>query len=232
MRLAQKVIGILAAAGAGALVVGVMSTGGISAAFTASNTSSQTVNAGTIGWSVWSSNGGSGCNEASDHCTDLTLPAIAAVGSTFETNATDVYVTNTGNIPITFDSLQMSESHGNNSASVNLRNQLNVCIMMHDTDNQVPNYWTEGNGPLTVATLLNPTVKENPIALQPGESAHYKVSFYAGQDSTCGAKYSDGTNTAGAWSAAVGKGYTTPQSLTNAAMGGQVTATLTFSVTA
>lgn len=232
MRLTHKIISILAAAGASALVVGVVSAGGIGAVFTASNTSSQTINAGTIGWSVWSENGGSGCNDASDLCKDLTLPAIAAVGSTFETAATDVYVTNTGNIPIAFDSLQMSEAHPDNSASINLRNQLNVCIMMHDTEDQNPVYWTEGNGPLTAATALNPTVKENPIPLQPGESAHYRVSFYAGQDSTCGAKYSDGTHTTEAWTAQVRGAYTTPQSLTNAAMGGQVTTTLKFSVTA
>ncbi|MGZ4601292.1 MAG: hypothetical protein ACXVYY_14430 [Oryzihumus sp.] len=57
------------------------------------------------------------------------------------------------------------------------------------------------------------------------------MEFYAGKDSTCGATYSDGPNTANAWAQKVGHAYQTPASLTNEAQGGTVTPTLTFAFT-
>jgi len=75
-------------------------------------------------------------------------------------------------------------------------------------------------------------VKQNPVKLMPGETNWYEVNFYAGQnDSWCGAKYSDGSNTVAAWTAYLGGAYTMPASLTNAAQGGVVTPKLTFSFT-
>lgn len=217
-----------------ALVVGVGAAGlaligtGAGATFSTATQSHQTITAGTLGMSVWVPGNTNGCTAATDHCTQIKLADVGPVGSTFETPATHVYVTNTGNIPATFDAFQMSEADANTTADQALRNGMNVCIMSTDPSGT----WVEGNGPLTVADALNPTVKENPVEVVPGQTVAYWVSFYAGQDSTlCGAKYSDGPHTIAAWTAAVGHAYATPASLPQAAQGGSVTPTLTFSFT-
>jgi len=60
----------------------------------------------------------------------------------------------------------------------------------------------------------------------------FSVDFYAGQNSThCNQVSSDGTNTKAAWDGYQGHAYQTPASLTNAAQGGVITPTLTFSFT-
>jgi hypothetical protein len=214
---------------AGVAVAGIAIAGvGAGATFTSSTSSDQTISSGTIGVSITAP--GSDCTDVGQRCTTLTLPAVGPVGSTFETTPTVVKMTNTGNIPATFDAIQMSETHdGSSSASNHLLNEMNVCIRSTD-DSGGP--WNEGNGPLTTAVALTPTVKENPVVLAPGGTATYQVDFYAGKDSACGTNSSDGTHTKAAWDGYDGGTYHTPASLNNDAMGGSVTPTLTFSFTA
>ena len=138
-------------------------------------------------------------------------------------------MTNTGNVPATFDAIQMSESHDTGSSASNaLEREMNVCIQSTDASGGP---WTEGNGPLTAAVALTPSVKENPVVLQPGDTATYQVSFYAGQDSHCNSVSSDGSHTKAAWDGYLGHAYQTPAPLNNDAQGGSVTPTLTFSYT-
>ena len=199
---------------------------GAGATFTTDTQSHQTVNAGTLGLSVWAP-GNAACPDATYKCSEITLPDVGPVGSTFETPATHVYVTNTGSVPATFSAIQMSEQDANSAADAALRNAMNVCI--HSTDPS--GTWVEGNGPLTVADALNPTVVENGVHVAPGDTVSYWVDFYAGQDSACGTTYSDGSHTRDTWAGYIGHGYQTPASLPQSAQGGSVTPTLTFSYT-
>jgi hypothetical protein len=55
------------------------------------------------------------------------------------------------------------------------------------------------------------------------------MTFYAGMDSAyCRPIHSDGSNTRAAWDAYLGGAYRTPPALTDAAQGGVVVPTLTF----
>lgn len=218
---ARKIAIMVGMGAAGLALIGV----GAGATFTTSTASSQTVTAGTVGMSV--SAPGTSCPDASYKCSSLTLPAVGPVGSTFETPATHVTVTNTGDIPSYFSAIQMSETDNGTTASVALRNSMNVCIHSNDPSGT----WVEGNGPLTTATALNPTVGQNPVKVDPGASVSYWVDFYAGQDSACGTEYSDGPSTTTAWTGYLGGPYHTPASLPANAQGGSVTPTLTFSFT-
>jgi predicted ribosomally synthesized peptide with SipW-like signal peptide len=217
----------------GALGVGALALigAGAGASFTASTTSTQTITAGTIGMSVWSP-GNAGCPGATSHCKSITLAPVGPVGSTFETPATVIYMTNTGDIPATYDAMTLRETQSSGPGEY-LRNQMNVCMKGWDPsagpDNGT-NSFVEGNGPLTTAINLTPSVKENPVIVSPGQTTWYSVDFYAGQDSACGTVSSDGPSTSGIWNAYDG-GYVKPASLTNDAMGGSVTPTLTFSFT-
>ena len=140
-----------------------------------------------------------------------------------------VTIRNNGNIPATADFFQMSESDAGNANDKALLAQTNVCIQSTDHSGGP---WTEGNGPLTTAIALTPTVKENPVVLQPGQAMTFSVDFYAGQDSThCNPVSSDGSHTKAAWDGYDGGPYHTPASLTNDAQGGSITPTLTFSFT-
>jgi hypothetical protein len=121
----------------------------------------------------------------------------------------------------------MSDSHVGTANNNALFAQTNVCIRSTDDSGT----WTEGNGPLSTAVALNPTVKENPVVLDPGDTASFSVDFYAGKDSICGTTSSDGSHTKAAWDGYDGGPYHTPASLTNAAQGGTITPTLTFSFT-
>ena len=199
---------------------------GAGATFTTDTQSHQTVNAGSLGMSVWAS-GNAACGSAAAGCSHITLPTVGPVGSTFETPATHVNVTNTGDIPAYFSQIQMSEADNGTTADVALRNGMNVCIHSKDPSGT----WVEGNGPLTVADALNPTVTENPVKVNPGQTVSYWVDFYAGQDSACGTTYSDGSHTSAAWAGYLGHAYQTPDSLPQNAQGGSVTPTLTFSYT-
>jgi hypothetical protein len=222
MRLSRPLIAAAGVVLAGIAVAGV----GAGATFTTSASSSQKVTAGTLSVSL-SANGATCTNVDASGCHALTLPDVGPVGSTFETPPTTVYVKNTGNIPAIFDAFQMSATTDGTAASSALFNEMNVCIKSTDPSGT----WVEGNGPLSTATALNPTVKENPVEVAPGKTVTYSVNFYAGQDSRCGTAYSDGAHTKDAWAAAIGHGYVTPASLTNAAQGGSVIPTLTFSFT-
>jgi hypothetical protein len=215
---------IVAMVGMGALGLALIGAGA-GATFTTSTTSTQKITAGTIGMSVWAP--GTSCPDASYKCGAITLPDVGPVGSTFETPATHVYVTNTGNIPAYFSAIQMSSTDANSAADAALRNAMDVCIHSQDPSGT----WVEGNGPLTVADALNPTVVENPVKVEPGQTVSYWVSFYAGQDSACGAEYSDGPHTSANWAGYLGHPYQTPASLPQQAQGGSVTPTLTFSYT-
>lgn len=215
MSLSRIAVGV-----AGVVVVGAAFVGsGAGATFTTSTASSQTVRAGVLHVAV-SADGASCTNNDASGCHALSLPDVGPVGSTFDSTPTVVTITNTGTIPAFFDAIQMSETHNADTASVALRDGMNVCIKSTDPSGT----WVEGNGPLTTATALNPTVKENPVKLMPGQTATYQIEFYAGQDSSCGTISSSGSHTAAIWGA-----YTTPASLADAAQGGVVTPTLTFS---
>jgi hypothetical protein len=220
---------------AGLALIGV----GAGATFTDSTASHQTITAGHLNVVV-SSADSSVCPTAASGCKELTLAPVGPVGSSFETPATIVTATNVGDIPATFDAIQMTETDNGTNESAALKNQMNVCIMSHDPSGT----WVEGNGPLATALALNPTVKENGVVLAPGASFTYAVSFYAGQNSRaytgdtdglasqgCGQITSSGPNTTAAWDAYDGGTYHTPASLTNAAEGGSVTPTLNFSFT-
>jgi len=211
---------VVALVGAG--ILGIAAVGlGAGATFTDAVHANQTITAGTMHMTVTSSRG----TVSSDGRT-ITLPSFGPVGSTFETDQTTIRVHNSGNIPATTKAFQLSEAHGSSPASAALLNQMNVCIMSTDPSGT----WTEGNGPLTTGVALTPTVNENPVVLQPGQSMTFSVGFYAGQDSThCNAVSSDGSHTEAAWDGYDGGPYHTPASLTSAAMGGVVTPTLTFS---
>ena len=222
MSISRPLVALVGVGVLGLAAIGV----GAGATFTTDVQASQTITAGTLDVSV--SAPGSDCLTAAAHCHSLTLAPVGPVGSTFETPATLVTMTNTGDIPATFDAIQMTETHGTADASLYLRNQMNICIQGQD-DSGGP--WVEGNGPFTTAITLHPSVKQNGVVLQPGGVAYFWMSFYAGKDSSrCGTTISSGTNTRAIWTNTSGP-YVTPPSLTADAMGGVVTPTLTYSFT-
>jgi hypothetical protein len=223
--------GMMSLAGLG--LVGV----GAHAVFTTQTTSSQTITAGMPQVVLSSADASNGCTtiaiaEANPGpCSGtLTLNPPAVVGSTFETPASQVWVTNTGNIPVTETSIQMGDTVGN-AAGGYLAAQMNVCLHSWDISYGPPYAgpgWVEANGPLSTAVALNPTVVENAVVIAPGASIWYSMEFYAGQDSLCGTKYSDGTHTAATWTAYDGGPYSTPASLLPTAEGGVVTPSFTY----
>jgi len=198
---------------------------GAGATFTDQVNATQQVTAGTSNLTI--TDGGGGTVSSDGHT--VTLPAFVATGSTFETTHRILTVTNTGNIPVNSLAFQMSESHSGTANNNALAAQTNVCIQSTDLSGGP---WTEGNGPLATAVALVPTVAQNPVTLVPNQSMTFSVDFYAGQNSThCNQVSSDGTNTKAAWDGYQGHAYQTPASLTNAAQGGVITPTLTFSFT-
>jgi len=127
-------------------MIGVMSLAGLGlvgagahAIWTTSSTSSQTITAGTPQVVLSSADASNGCTtiaiaEANPGpCSGtLTLNAPAIVGSTFETPASQVWVTNTGDVPVTETSIQMGASSGGSSADNALYSQMNVCLHSWD----------------------------------------------------------------------------------------------------
>ena len=199
---------------------------GATASFNDSTSSNQRITAGTASVVVYAA--GTNCPTAAYNCKSLTLPAVGPVGSTFLTTNPTVWMKNTGNVPVAYAAIKMTESHnGNDAASNALLAQMNVCIKSTNPNGA----WSgvEGNGPLTTALALTPSVGQNPEALAVGQSAPYSVDFYAGKDSNCGIVISGGQGTTNLW-AGISGAYKTPASLTDAAQGGVVTPTLTFSV--
>jgi hypothetical protein len=161
------------------------------------------------------------CTSASVGCTSITLPTVAVLGSSFDTTAIPVTITNTGNIPVAESTIQMTAST-NGSHGDSLRDEMNLCIANVSATTTVV-----ANGPLSYGLSQNPSVTLSGPTLAPGATYEYSVDFYAGQDSTtCGRTASDNPGTAASWGP-----YVTPQSLTNAAEGGAVNVTLAWSYT-
>jgi hypothetical protein len=215
---------VLTAGAVGVAALALIGTGA-GATFSDAVHANRTITAGTM--NVQISDGGGGTVSADGK--SVTLSPVGPTGSTFESAHQIVTVTNQGQIPVTSDAIQMTESHVGTANNNALFAQTNVCIQSTDYSGGP---WTEGNGPLATAVALNPTVKQNPVVLQPGKSLTFSVDFYAGQDSSyCHKVYSDGPSTEAAWAGYMGGPYQTPASLTNAAQGGVITPTLTFSFT-
>ena len=180
---------------------------------------------GTLGVAVWTpySAGVGGyqgpCTSAAVGCTSITLPTATVLGSSFDTTAIPVTVTNTGNIPVTESAIQLTAST-NGSPGNSLRDGLNLCIAEVSGTTTVV-----ANGPLRYGLSHSPSITLSSPALAPGASHEYAVDFYAGQDSeTCGKTASDDPDTAALWGP-----YVTPPSLPNAAEGGALDVTLTWS---
>jgi predicted ribosomally synthesized peptide with SipW-like signal peptide len=212
---------------------------GASATFTDEVNATQEVTAGKMSLQVKSAGGTTSWDGRS-----VTLPAFGPVGSTFETPANIITVTNTSDIPVETVAMQMSVTNDGRDASTALQAQTNVCIKMVDLGG-LPVIL--GNGPLTTAVDLTPTALAltpnvptevpTPIVLKPGKSLKYSVNFYAGMNSTaflndrsCGRFISDIAKTRSAWTNKSDP-YKMPASLTNDAQGGVVTPKLTFSFT-
>jgi predicted ribosomally synthesized peptide with SipW-like signal peptide len=197
---------------------------GAGASFTDAVHSNRTINAGTM--NVQISDGAGGI--VSPDGKSVTLPAVGPTGSTFLSEHKVVTIKNNGDIAATAEAIQMTESHVGTANNNALLAQTNVCIQSTDASGGP---WTEGNGPLATAVALTPTVAQNPVVLQPGQTMTFSVDFYAGQDSQCNPVSSDGSHTRAAWDGYDGGPYHTPASLTNAAQGGTITPTLHFSFT-
>ena len=185
----------------GVAVLGLAGIGaGAGATFTDQVHAQQTITAGTLGVSVTSTNG-----STSPDGRTVTLNAFGPTSSTFSTTST-VNVNLTGNIPATEVRLTAA-AIANNGAGSALRGEMYVKIFSSSA--------TFYNG--TLAAL----VAGGPYDLGNGTVPDsFQVTFYAG-----GADQSDGTD--GHGSAPVSF---TPASLSNAAQGGQVTATITLDV--
>ena len=227
-------IGAMSIAGTGLIGIGAH------AVFTTSTASSQTITAGTMGGVVLSSpDASNGCISVGvavanpSTCHTLTLNPPAPVGSTFETPASTVTVTNNSNIPVTEASMQLTDST-NGTPGNYLQNQMDICIYSDGN--------TVATGPLTTGLGLTPSIGLNAITLAAnnvGAASQdtYQVDFYAGQNSAlCTTPWSSGPHTAYAWS---GSGWpypqtnpwVTPASLTNDAQGGVVGVTLSMAYT-
>jgi len=222
MSVSRPVLALAGAAIAGIALVGV----GAGATFTDATSSSQQITAGSLNVVV-SSPDVAGCRTAAAGCKSLTLAAVGPVSSTFETPATHVTITNNSDIPAHFAAIQISTPGTEAGADLALKNEMNICIRSTDDSGT----WVEGNGPLTTAVGLTPSVKQNDVVLAPGQTAEYWMDFYAGQNSECGTVTSDGPSTTASWNGYQGHPYQTPASLTDAAQGGSVTTTLTFAYT-
>lgn len=206
---------------------------GAGATFNQSTASGQTITAGTIDV-VLTSPDAPGCTDVSQHCTSLSFPEVAPVASTFETTSHRVTITNVGNIPVLETEMNLSDRNNGQPEDLALRAQMNVCVKSSDSPSN--DLWVVANGPLRTGESLHPSVGMNltpvdALALAAnGGTDFYDVTFYAGQNSACGTKISDGSHTASSWWLKSGN-YKMPASLTNAAMGGVVTPTMTFSYT-
>ena len=198
---------------------------GASATFNDSVDANQRVTAGTMNLQITDGDGGTVTSDGKT----VTLPSFASVNSTFESPHKVITVTNNGDIPVKSLSFQMAGTHGSSPQSNVLWNQVNVCIQ--STHGNAPAF-TEGNGPLTTAVVLTPTVSHNPVSLAPGQWMTFSVDLYAGKDSSeCNATHSDSNRNRLIWDGYLGGGYEKPASLTNDAMGGVITPKLTFSFT-
>lgn len=207
-----------------------LTTAAASATFTDEVSATQQVTAGTPGLRITNAAGGA----VSSDGRSVTLPALGPVNSTFESTHRVITLTNTGDIDVTAVAFQLSETHVGTANNNALAAQINVCVQSTDKSGGP---WTEGNGPLSAAVNLVPTVNQSPVVMSHNpaginHSRTFSVDFYAGKDSSwCNRVHSDGPHANAAWTALVGREYSTPPSLNNAAIGGLVTPKLTFSFT-
>ena len=224
MALSRKVITVGALGVAALALIGT----GATATFLDQVNATQDITAGTPGLRITDGAGGAVSSDGKS----VTLPALGPVNSTFESPHRVITLTNNGDIDLTAVAFQLTESHVGTANNNALASQINVCIQSTDASGGP---WTEGNGPLSAAVNLVPTVAQNPFVMShdPAGANHsvtFSVDFYAGKDSSqCNKVHSDGSSTNAAWNAIVGHGYSTPASLNNAAIGGLVTPKLTFS---
>jgi hypothetical protein len=233
---------ILLAGAVGVSALALIGTGA-GATFTDSVDATQTITIGAMRLQVTSPTG-----IVSADGRTVTMPAVGPVGSIFETKNSVITIKNVGDLPVKPMSFQMRETHAENDASRALVNQVNVCIKASD---MYGGTFIQGNGPLMngVKQATNATRFLSPLPV--GASMTYSVDFYAGLDSystlgagqvvtphigngvggiRCGKVASDDAVQGELWSGGVGSVYKTPDSLTNAAVGGVITPSLTFTL--
>jgi len=170
------IAGVLALSGLGLIGAGAH------AAFTTNSTSTQTITAGTAGVALWAGNATNGCTSQAiavanpTTCNSITL-AAETVGSAFDASST-VGVVNVGSIPVTLESISVSDSV---SVGYDLRNNMGICI---------PGVYGVGydgdTGYLLDAESKNPIPLASPVTLAVGATTTYDVDLYAGQTSTFG----------------------------------------------
>jgi len=154
---------------------------GASAVFTTSTTSSQTITAGTPNVTLSTPNGGA---TLSANGQALTLAPYGPVGSTFLSPIQTINVTNTGNIPVTEFTIQVSDT-ADNAAGGPLSNEMSMCLT---SDGYIMYNGTLADGEALIT--LDPTP---PYILYPAgsplgpNSDQYTMQFYAGSEDTgCG----------------------------------------------
>lgn len=203
MRLRHIAMAAVASVG-GLGLVGV----GAHAVFTTSTASSQTINAGTLGV-VLSSPDAPGCTSPTDGCTSLTLSPVGPVGSTFDTAPSLITITNTGNIPAYYSTVNVSDTNNNST----FRSELGMCDYSYGGNGAGHYVGVDNNGLLTAQEgTFNISGSGAEYVIQPGATDSYAIDFYAGQaSSVCG-------------------GSAIP-SLTQAAQGGSLSMTITYAYT-
>ena len=116
------------------------------------------------------------CTSASVGCTSITLPTVAVLGSSFDTTAIPVTITNTGNIPVAESTIQMTAST-NGSHGDSLRDEMNLCIANVSATTTVV-----ANGPLSYGLSQNPSVTLSGPTLAPGATTSTPLLRRAGPD--------------------------------------------------
>jgi hypothetical protein len=187
---------------------------GAAATFTQNTGSSQTVTAGTMAV-VLTSPDAPGCTTVADACQTLTLTAVSApVSSTFDTTADIITVHNTGNIPVVYSSVALSDNSPSVGPNATFASETGVCL------------WSDGSNVTNQSnanyshTYMSYTAADAPTGyvIAAGGTDTYSVDMFAGMDSTvCGAVSDYGTYAA--------------TSLTNAAQGGSFSETVTLGFT-
>ncbi len=158
------------------------------------------------------------CTTASVGCTTITLPTVGPVGLDLRHDSDPDHDHEHRQHPDhrVHDPV---DGHRQRHGGHHLRDEMNICVSRATT--------VVANGPLSYGLTHDPSVTVAGPTLAPGAADIYAVDFYAGQDSTtCNKTASDDPATAAAWGP-----YVTPLSLTNAAEGGAVDVTLTWSYT-
>jgi hypothetical protein len=155
---------------------------GAAAQFATTTTSNQTINAGTLAVVV-SSPDAPGCTSSEDNCTSLTLNPVGPFGSTFDSAASLITITNTGNIPATEISMAISDTPTNSAGLDNggvFASEMGMC------------FYSDGSA--VVNGLLQSTVEASspyslgasPLGISGTDS--YSADFYAGAiTDQCGA---------------------------------------------